>query len=59
MRRLQRQGHPNLKPLYERTAALIGQFEHLEISHVPREKNAEADVLAKGPIKARRGARKI
>ncbi len=51
--------HPNLKDLYDRAVALIGQFEHVEISHVPREKNAEADALANRAIKAHNGAQEL
>ncbi len=50
--------HPNLKGLYDQAVALMGQFEHVEVYHVPREKNAEADALANRAIKAHNGARK-
>ncbi len=51
--------HPNLKDLYDRAVALMAQFERIEVCHVPREKNAEADALANRAIKTHHGAQKI
>ncbi len=51
--------HPNLKDLYDRAVALMAQFERVEVCHVPREKNAEADALANRAITTRNGARNI
>ena len=39
--------HPNMKPLFEQVRHLITGFKRFEIKHVPREKNNEADGLAK------------
>ena len=38
--------HPALRPLFAEAKARMARFRHAEIHHVPREANAEADVLA-------------
>lgn len=38
--------HPGLKPLALRAAALLREFPHHRIEHVPREENSRADALA-------------
>jgi ribonuclease HI len=38
---------PELVPYYKAAQSLMRKFEHIEISHVPRSKNASADSLAK------------
>ena len=38
--------HPKLRELYERAVERIGGFRRVQIRHVPRELNAEADALA-------------
>ena len=38
---------PELVPYYKAAQKLMQKFEHIEISHVPRSKNASADSLAK------------
>jgi len=46
---------PGLRPLYEQVRRLLAPFESVEIEHIPRSKNAEADQLAhKALEKARR-----
>lgn len=41
----------NLKPLFEQTRHLMGGFKNIEIKHIPREQNKDADRLAKKRIK--------
>ena len=43
--------HPNLKSLHEQVKHLWGGFKDIDIQHIPREKNSEADKLATEPIK--------
>jgi ribonuclease HI len=38
---------PHLKPLYNQVMRLLKPFENVEIEHIPREKNTEADKLSK------------
>ncbi|GIX06899.1 MAG: hypothetical protein KatS3mg115_1302 [Candidatus Poribacteria bacterium] len=38
--------NPRLLPLYEEASRLLGDFEAVEIRHIPRSENAEADALA-------------
>ena len=35
----------HLKPLYNRAADLLQNFEHVRLQHIPREKNTQADGL--------------
>jgi ribonuclease HI len=44
----------NLIELYEQAVSLLKGFKSYNITHIPREKNAEADNLAKRAIKNRR-----
>ena len=37
----------NIRPLYEWTCKLIGQFDECQIEHTPRETNQRADDLAR------------
>lgn len=37
--------HADLQPLYRRALALLRQFEHIDLRHVPRKQNALADRL--------------
>jgi ribonuclease HI len=39
-----------LKPLFTEAQALLGRYRQVEIAHVPREKNREADKLANEAI---------
>lgn len=43
----------NLLHLYEQVISLLKQFKDYTITHIPREKNADADNLAKNAIKNR------
>jgi ribonuclease HI len=38
--------HPDLIPLYREALALLRRFEKAELTHVPRERNRDADRLA-------------
>ncbi len=42
--------HPGLKPLALRAGALLAEFRRRTIEHVPREENADADLLANRAI---------
>jgi ribonuclease HI len=44
--------HPNLRPLYERARRLLSQYERVDLRHVPREENVEADALANAALDA-------
>ena len=37
---------PALKPLYQQVKKLQGLFEHFTVTHIPRQRNSEADNLA-------------
>lgn len=43
--------HEGLKGLYERAVRLLGGFEKVMVTHIPREKNTCADKLATAVIK--------
>ena len=46
---------PHLKPLWRRARNMLGPFETVEIEHIPRGQNKEADALARKALeKARR-----
>ena len=45
---------PHLKKLYDQVLKLMREFDHVEIYHVPREKNKEADALANLAIDQKR-----
>ena len=45
--------HPQLRPLHDEARALLGRFEHATLSHVPRERNREADRLANRAVDER------
>lgn len=40
-----------LRPLYLQTAQLLGRFEQVAITYIPREQNTEADRLANRALK--------
>lgn len=44
---------PDLIPLYEELMELVGGFRDFRVSHIPREKNRDADVLANEAIDTR------
>jgi ribonuclease HI len=37
--------HANLQPLHRQARALLREFEHVDVRHVPRKENAHADSL--------------
>ncbi len=43
--------HENIKPLFEQVKHLITGFKSFQITHVPREENAEADALVRQVLK--------
>jgi ribonuclease HI len=45
---------PNLKPLLRRVQRLLEPFESVEIQHVPRTQNKEADALARKAVEKAR-----
>jgi ribonuclease HI len=45
---------PHLKPLYRQVMRLLEPFESVEIEHIPREKNTEADKLSKKAVEKAR-----
>jgi len=42
--------NPNIKPLFEQALHLISGFKKVDIKHIPREKNKEADKLVNKAI---------
>lgn len=38
--------NPGLQPLYREASALLARFGRAQVTHVPRERNREADALA-------------
>lgn len=45
----------SLKPLYGKIISLLKTFNSFSIKHIPREKNADADRLAKKAVKTKLG----
>ena len=45
--------HPNLVPLAARAIRLLSEFQHVDIRHIPRERNAIADALSNRAIDER------
>ena len=45
---------PHLKPLYRQVMRLLEPFASVEIEHIPREKNTEADKLSKKAVEKAR-----
>jgi len=45
---------PHLKPLYRQVMRLLEPFESVEIEHIPRTQNAEADKLSKKAVEKAR-----
>jgi ribonuclease HI len=43
---------PHLRPLHERAAELLAQYEHVDLAHVPRDENADADLLVNAALDA-------
>jgi ribonuclease HI len=44
--------HAGLRPLYERALALVHGFERVDLAHVPRAKNVDADSLVNAALDA-------
>lgn len=44
--------HPNLQPLYTKARGLLRQFETVDVAHVRRNKNKEADKLVNQALDA-------
>jgi ribonuclease HI len=42
--------HPPLRPLYERARQLLAEYEVVDLAHVPREQNADADLLVNAAL---------
>jgi ribonuclease HI len=42
----------HLRPLYDRARALLDAYEEVELAHVPREDNADADALVNAALDA-------
>ena len=45
--------NPGLQPLFREASALLGRFASARVSHVPRERNREADALANRAVDER------
>ena len=43
--------HPSIKPLFEQVQHFLREFPSLELKHVPREQNKDADRLATSVLK--------
>jgi ribonuclease HI len=41
---------PHLRPHYERARALLAEYEDVDLAHVPREENTEADALVNAAL---------
>ncbi|HUV11108.1 MAG TPA: ribonuclease HI family protein [Acidimicrobiia bacterium] len=44
--------HPNLKPLHAEAKALLVEWEHVDLAHVRREDNVDADLLVNAALDA-------
>jgi ribonuclease HI len=44
--------HPHLKPLHARALELLRGYEEVDLAHVPREQNADADLLVNAALDA-------
>jgi ribonuclease HI len=42
----------HLRPLYERALALLGDYDDVDLAHVRREDNADADALVNAALDA-------
>ena len=43
---------PHLKPLHARALELLGEWARVDLAHVPREQNADADLLVNAALDA-------
>jgi hypothetical protein len=46
--------HDNLRPLFAEARALLATYEVVDLQHVPRAQNVEADALVNAALDARR-----
>jgi ribonuclease HI len=44
--------HPNLRPLHARALELLSGYDEVDLEHVPREQNADADLLVNAALDA-------
>ena len=44
--------HPHLQPLHAEALALLSAYEHVDLDHVPREQNVDADLLVNAALDA-------
>ena len=44
---------PHLRPLVDEVRALLDDYGEVELTHVPREQNADADLLVNAALDAR------
>jgi ribonuclease HI len=42
----------HLRPLYEQAMALLARFDDVDLGHIPREENADADALVNAALDA-------
>jgi ribonuclease HI len=42
----------HLRPLYEEARALLGEFDEVDLGHIPREQNVDADALVNAALDA-------
>lgn len=47
---------PHLLPYRDRAVALLGSFDAVDLAHIPRERNTEADLLANAAMDAAEAA---
>jgi ribonuclease HI len=43
---------PHLRPYFERAKELLAEYDEVDIAHVPREQNTEADALVNAALDA-------
>jgi ribonuclease HI len=48
--------HAGLRPLHARARALLADYDHVDLMHVPREENTVADALVNAALDASDGA---
>jgi ribonuclease HI len=44
--------HPNLLPLHARAMELLREYDEVDLAHVPREENVDADLLVNAALDA-------
>ncbi len=47
--------HDGLRPLHEQARSLLRSYEHVDLGHVPRAQNKEADALVNAALDAQAG----